>query len=308
LTVAPTLRWDVIVVDNNSTDDTRAIVTERIAAYPVPLKYLFEGKQGKANALNTGIVASDAEVIAFTDDDVRVRPQWLARGCEALGANGNYAYTGGPVLPIWETRCPRWLDSNRPDLWGTLAILDYGAEPFCFEDRHRIPVGANMAVRRELIERIGGFEPELDRKGDTLLGQGQAEFFFRSRAAGARGLYVPEMTIEHHVPASRLSLPYFRRWWFWKGVSRFRLEQIHPVSELGVDTTTLRRFLAVPRYMYREAVRELCGWIAAGLTRDPIARAKHELMLYYFAGYAREAAAQRRSRSCAVPAAAAEKQ
>ena len=61
-------------------------------------------------------------------------------------------YTGGPVLPIWEQPRPSWLDSTRTDLWGTLAILDYGAERFVFEERRRVPLGANMAVRRQLIE------------------------------------------------------------------------------------------------------------------------------------------------------------
>src|SRR6185295_12354154 len=117
----------------------------------------------------------------------------------------------------WETSCPPWLDQTRADLWGTLAILDYGAEPFAFEERRRVPLGANMAVRRSLVERIGAFSARLGRTARRLLGQEVPEFLARARAAGARGLYQPDMIVDHHVPASRLTKSYFRRWWFGKG-------------------------------------------------------------------------------------------
>src|SRR5262245_36580313 len=225
--------WNVIVVDNNSTDQTCAVVASRVASYPVKLIYLFEPRQGKSNALNTGLAATDAAIVIFTDDDVRVSEGWVEASCRALFEDPAIDYTGGPVLPIWEWLRPSWLDVKRSDLWGTLAILDYGEQPFCFEDRRRVPLGANMAVRRSLIDRIGGFDPKLGRIGDSLLGQEQAEFFCRSRAIGVRGLYVPLMSLHHHVPARRLTREYFRQWWYWKGVSRSRLEQRHRITEIG---------------------------------------------------------------------------
>ena len=279
--------WNVIVVDNNSTDATRDVVTSRIAAYPVELRYLFEPRQGKSNALNTGLAATAASIIVFTDDDVRVSEGWLAAACRPMLESAAIDYTGGPVHPIWEQPCPSWLDRTRSDLWGTLAILDYGAEPFVFEERRRVPLGANMAVRRTLIERIGGFDPRLGRTGRSLLGQEQAEFFCRSRAAGARGRYVPEMVLYHHVPASRLNKSYFRRWWFWKGVSRARLEQRHPVTELDIDLTRVVRLAGIPRFMIGSALRDAIRWMAAFVARDQAARARHEMMLWYFAGYVR---------------------
>jgi len=144
-----------------------------------------------------------------------------------------------------------------------------------------------MAVRRTLIERIGGFDPRLGRTGRSLLGQEQAEFFCRSRAAGARGQYVPEMVLYHHVPASRLNKSYFRRWWFWKGVSRARLEQRHPVTELDIDLTRVVRLAGIPRFMIGSALRDAIRWLAALVARDQAARARHEMMLWYFAGYVR---------------------
>jgi GT2 family glycosyltransferase len=292
-----TLRWDVVVIDNNATDDTRQVAAARAATYPVPLRYLFEARQGKSYALNTGLRATDAEVIAFTDDDVRVSPGWLEAACRPILDNPSIAYTGGPVRPIWEQPRPSWIDLDRADLWGTLAILDYGSESFIFEDRKLVPLGANVAIRRARLDQIGGFDAALGRRGDLLLGQEQAELFCRSRAVGARGLYVPAMVVEHHVPASRLTYDYFRRWWYGKGVSRCRLEQMHPVTEFGVDLTRVRRLAGVPQFMWRTAGRDLAAWACALGCRDSRRRVKHAMMLYYFLGYL--SACRSRSQDCA---------
>jgi len=287
----PPLVWDVLVVDNNSSDDTRQAVASRVAGYPVPLRYLFEPRQGKSNALNTGLASTVSAIVAFTDDDVRVDARWLEAGCRPILEDPTIDYTGGPVHPIWEREIPGWLDGTRSDLWGTIAILDYGTEPFVFEERRRIPIGANMAVRRSLFNRIGGFDSGLGRTGGSLLGQEQADFFCRSRAAGARGLYVPEMSLFHHVPASRLRREYFRRWWFWKGISKARLERVRPVTELGVDLSRVPKIAGVPRYMFRSAITDAVGWFRALVARRPEDQMRHAMMLCYFAGYCRGARA-----------------
>jgi glycosyltransferase involved in cell wall biosynthesis len=279
--------WDVVIVDNNSSDDTRPLVEELALNFPVPLTYLFEPRQGKSFALNTGIAASRGEIIVFTDDDVIVAPVWLDAACGPLEGARVADYTGGPVRPLWETPPPRWVDLTSGELWGTLAILDYGADAFVFEERRKVPIGANLAVDRDLIERIGGFDPELGRKGKSLLGQEQAEFLARSRAAGARGMYVPAMEVHHHVPTVRLSKRYFRRWWFWKGVSRARMDALHPVTEHGIDLRTVPHIAGVPRYMWGEAVRRLTRWAWAAVRERWTDAARHEMGFWYTVGYIR---------------------
>ena len=281
------LAWDVVVVDNNSTDQTRSVVESRQPHYPVSLRYLFEPRQGNSFGLNTGIAATRATIIAFTDDDVRVAEEWLQEGCAPMLSNPSIDYTGGPVRPIWEAPPPPWVDQTRSDLWGTLAILDYGPTSFEFEERKRVPLGANMAVRRTLFDRVGNFDTDLGRVGNSLRGQAQAEFFCRSRNAGARGVYVPAMAVEHHVPASRLTRSYFRRWWFMKGSGRHRLEQMHPRTELGVDLSQVRKTAGIPRYMYGSAVRDAGGYLRALAAGDRLGAVRHEMMLCYFAGYVR---------------------
>jgi glycosyltransferase involved in cell wall biosynthesis len=288
--VRATLAWEVVVVDNNSTDDTRSVVASRQAHYPVRLRYLFEKRQGNSFALNTGIASTNATIVAFTDDDVRVSEEWLQAGCAPMLSNPAIDYTGGPVHPIWDAPPPAWVDQTRPDLWGTLAILDYGPSSFVIEERQRVPLGANMAVRRAVFDRVGNFDTNLGRVRNSLRGQAQAEFFCRSRNAGARGLYVPAMAVEHHVPGPRLTRRYFRRWWFMKGHGRRWLEQIHPTTELGVDLSQVPKIAGIPRYMYGSAVRDIGGYVRAVATGDVLGAVRHEMMLCYFAGYVRGSA------------------
>jgi glucosyl-dolichyl phosphate glucuronosyltransferase len=288
LAVAPGRRWEAIVVDNNSSDGTRAVVERHATTFPVRLRYLFEARQGRSNALNAGIAIAAGRVIAMTDDDVRVEPGWLDAACDALARQGDIAYAGGPVRPMWEAPPPKWLDLARGDLWGTIAIQDHGAQPFVYEERRKVPLGANMAARRELFERAGVFRADLGRtSGRLVLGQEVPELLLRARAAGFRGRYVPAMAVHHHVPASRLTRRYFRRWWFGKGVSRAALERIQPVTELGLDLRQTPYVLGLPRYMFGTALRDARGYALNAVRGRAAAAFRHEMMLAFFAGYAR---------------------
>lgn len=278
------LGWEVVIVDNNSTDDTRQVVAARQAGYPVPLTYLFEGRQGRSPALNAAIESTTAPLLLFTDDDVRVEPGWLMAGVRALALAD---YVGGPVAPIWEAPPPDWLDLTRRDLWGTVAILDYGPHPFTFEDRRRVPLGANMGVRRSLIERAGLFRVDLGRSSSRRpLGQEVPDLLARARAADLRGIYEPAMRVHHHVPASRLTRGYFRRWWVGKGRSRAALESLQPITELGLDLRTVPHVGGVPRFMIGDALRDVGGYIRAALAGRAADRVRHGMRLAYVAGFA----------------------
>ncbi len=277
--------WDVVVVDNNSTDDTREVVASLIPTFPVSLRYLREPRQGKSHALNTGIAATPARIVAFTDDDVVVSRRWLAEAVAPLVAREDVDYTGGPVRAIWGAPRPRWLPAENSNLWGTIAVLDYGPDPFVFEDRRRIPIGANLAVRRSVFDRAGVFNPTLGRTGRSLLGQEQAEFFYRTRCAGIRGLYIPAMELEHHVPAVRLTQHYFRRWWFWKGIAVARLHRLHPATELGLDLRRVPRIVGVPRFAFGEVVAYARMFLAQLARRDWLKAAEAQMMLMYAVGY-----------------------
>jgi len=273
--------WDVVVIDNNSQDQTRDVVQSRLASFPVPLRYLFEARPGRSAALNAAHRATTAPLILYTDDDVHVAPGWVRSGAEALAAG--WDYVGGPVDPLWEAPRPAWLD---PTLHGTIAILDYGPSSFAFEERRRVPLGANMGVRRDLLDRIGGFREDLGRsQGRKILGQEVPDLLARARAIGARGLYVPEMRVEHHVPAARLTRSYFRKWWYGKGVSKATLELGQPLTELGIDLRGAPHVGPVPRFMLGSAARDALGYARALVSGDAASRFRHEMMLAYLTGY-----------------------
>src|SRR5689334_25387511 len=86
--------WEVIIVDNNSPDNTRDVVLDRIESFPVPLRYVMEKEQGRSAALNAGIRIAQGEILAITDDDVRVDPMWLLNAEQAPERPACY-YLGG---------------------------------------------------------------------------------------------------------------------------------------------------------------------------------------------------------------------
>jgi glucosyl-dolichyl phosphate glucuronosyltransferase len=282
--------WEVIVVDNNSSDGTRQVVEEAARAFPVELRYLFEARQGRSPALNAGIRAARGEIIATTDDDVRVPADWLtaaARGLDRTQA----AYVGGRVLPIWGGPRPAWLPNHGGRQWAVIALLDYGSEPIEFNTR--VPLGVNMAFRREAFERAGLLDPNTGRKAGTLLGQEVREWCIRARKAGVRGFYIPEMAVEHKIGAERLTKRYFRRWFYWRGISRALLYQragldMETPEETTLDFATVPHIAGVPRYLYRKALASVVGWIGATLRRDDVAAFAHETWLWFFAGILRQ--------------------
>ena len=277
-------RWEVVVVDNNSTDATRQVVEARTRAYPVPLRYVVETTQGRSAALNRAISATSAPLLLFTDDDVRVSPGWVGAGARALAQGEDYV--GGPVRPIWEAPPPRWLDLTRSDLWGTIAILDYGPHAFDFEARCRVPLGANMGVRRSLLQRAGCFRIDLGRTaGRRVLGQEVPELLARARATGLHGRYVPEMVVEHHVPAARLTRGYFARWWFGKGYSKAIFEAMQPITELGLDLRTVPHLCGVPRFMIADGLRDALACLRAIAAGQPAEQMRRAMRLAYLAGY-----------------------
>jgi glycosyltransferase involved in cell wall biosynthesis len=297
--------WEAIIVDNKSTDDTRSIVEEAARTFPVPLRYLFEREQGRSPALNAGIRAAGGDVIVTTDDDVRVEPDWLNRAGAAL-ERLRCDYVGGRVLPIWGGPKPDWLP-NGGKHWAVIALLDFGAEPIEFGVK--VPLGVNMAFRRSAFDRAGLFDPHTGRKAGTLLGQEVREWCMRAGAAGVRGFYAPELALRHIIPASRLRKAYFRRWFYWRGISRARLYQTVGLDMEAPERTTLDfhavpHIFGVPRYLYRKAVASIWHSVAATFAGNRIAAFDHELWVWFFAGICAERWRRRSvpAREAATPA------
>ena len=294
--------WEVIVIDNNSPDDTRQVVEAAAATFPVPLRYVFEAEPGRSAALNRGFRAAEGELLVTTDDDVKVEPDWLDRiaaGFETHGCD----YLGGRVLPVWPGALPAWLPARNEVLCGVIAVLDYGASPFRYGAR--VPLGVNMAIRREALRRAGEFDPRVGRKAGTLLGQEVREWCVRAHAAGLVGYYVPDVVVHHLIPQDRLTKSYFRRWYYWRGVSRailyadFGLDMGNPEGP-PPDVARTRHIAGVPRYMFRIALARMKDVAAARLAGDAMRSFDAELWLCFFGGIVRR---RWRDRRLAVPTA-----
>jgi glycosyltransferase involved in cell wall biosynthesis len=291
----PREAFDIVVADNCSTDDTRAVV----AAFAhgggaPPVHYLYVAEPGKSCAVNSALAHARGVLVAFTDDDVLPSPEWLpalARAFDDLGID----FAAGRILPRWEVPPPAWMS---PALYGVLAIPDNGNSARPIDESHDgiMPIGANMAVRRRVIERIGGLRADLGKLEGTLRTGEDHEFFLRMLHAGCRGLYVPDAVVQHWVPHDRLRRAYFRRWLHQNGQDVSKLEAAY--------TPRVRRLFGVPRHLWRQFAKDLVRAARATALGDGPARFAASLRLIWFAGYVREAWRRGGPHAIALPLAA----
>lgn len=245
------VEWEILVVDNNSNDATREVVKDFCNRYPSRIRYLFEPKPGKSNALNAGIRDARGHITAFIDDDVRVEPDWLQKLTAPL-QDRQWAGSGGRVVPEWFHPVPRWL---KPQAWyatGPLVQFDLGDKP---GELFEPPFGTNMAFRKSVFEKCGGFLPELGPRPGSELRSEDTEFGARVLAAGERLRYEPSAIVHHPVPANRINKKFFLAWWYHKGGASIR--------QFGVRPGTKYYAAGVPLYLFRNLLVWTLRWMLA---------------------------------------------
>ncbi len=221
------VQLDIIVVDNNSTDQTKRVVEEAAIVSVWPIRYLFEPQQGLCYARNQGIREARGDVLAFTDDDVIPESNWVQALVDTF-ANDHIDCVGGKVLPMWLSAPPAWLAADRGgDLWGMLAMLDHDQE-IRLMDRpsQNFIFGANMAFRAKVFHDVGMFRTDLGPKGHVALRGDDTEIVDRIFQAGKRIVYTPHAVVRHKVPAERMNKAYFRQWKFHAGRSLARFSGV----------------------------------------------------------------------------------
>jgi glycosyltransferase involved in cell wall biosynthesis len=272
--ISPELKVSVTVIDNNSTDATRETVESYRPKFNGQLQYVFEKKQGRSHALNAGINATTGDLVGMIDDDEQIDRSWFRRIHEVF-STGEVDFIGGPYVPCWPGEPPAWLPRNDG---GVLGIVSSDSR-HAFGTSEAQLMGGNAVISRATLQKVGLFSTDLGRKGKVPLADEDTDMYWRLLAAGAKGMYVPDLIIYHHIHPERLTKRYFRSWHFWRGVSSGLLDrqQPKPVAYL----------LGVPRYLFGRAIRGLLRMIkrTAQLRRDPSAMFTDELMLVDLAGF-----------------------
>ena len=222
----PSLQWELILVDNNSTDGTREIGAR--FAQRLPIRCVTERRQGLSAARNRGIAVARGELIVFTDDDVEVDPHWLQQLATTAARHPSASFFGGKILPRWEVPPPPWLAKySQTLLSGVVVHYDRGNKPQFLEANDRwMFYGANMAFRAAVFRAGHRFDETLGRQEHALISGEETALMIQLTRQGGRGFYVPEAVVYHHVPAGRMTEAYMRRWFAGMGTTRVRSGEI----------------------------------------------------------------------------------
>jgi len=250
--VPSSIQWDVLVVDNNSKDQTRGVVEGFRRRFPGRFSYVFEPKQGKSYALNTGIRQATGDVIAFIDDDVEANPHWLYNLTAPLSC-GEWAGAGGRILPEAGFVPQRWMDGRSRNGLAPLAIFDLGIEA---GELKEAPFGTSMAFRKEIFVKYGDFRTDLGpQPGTGIRNNEDSEFGSRLLAAGEHLWYEPSAVVYHAIPLKRTNRKYFQTWWFNKGRA--------DVRESGIPKDARWFIVGVPLYLLRRFVMWTLRWMVS---------------------------------------------
>lgn len=216
-------RWECVVVDNNSKDDTRQHVEAFAAEHPqLNVVYHLEQNQGLSYARNAGIAKAQGDIIAFVDDDERIVPEFVEAYVELFDSKADAMSAGGKIVAEYPTGRPEWM--SRYTEQPIANPMDFGSEVKLFPKR-RIPGGGNMAMRRSVFEEVGVFNTNLGRTGGRLIGGEESELFERMAEQGMACYYVPRAVMYHIIPESKLQSDYFERLSYNTGISqRLRAE------------------------------------------------------------------------------------
>jgi GT2 family glycosyltransferase len=259
LRIPPGIEWELIVVNNNCTDDTERVAATHAAALPV--RHVIERRQGQSHARNCAQELATGDLICWTDDDVIVDPEWLTAYVEAATRWPHAGFFGGLIRPWFAHEPPAWLRENEGFLAGMLVARDLGPAERMFP-RNEWPFGANMAFRRSAIAGHD-FNPDLGLVGNNGIRRDETDYCRRLLDAGVEGVWVPSASVQHWVGPERMTLAYVRQ--YFEGYGRGK------VREDGAGDGP--RLFGAPRWLYRAYANAAisAAWRRALRKRDWIA-------------------------------------
>jgi glycosyltransferase involved in cell wall biosynthesis len=255
--------WEVLVVDNNSSDDTKAVVADLASKLPINVRYESEPEQGLNYARNTGVRQSTGKYFSYVDDDITVSEIWLSSLLKAFEINDADA-VGGRIHLDPSIKLPKWIRADT-DMRGFLGYQDFGEEPLRLDGHNRYPFGGNMAFNRRVVERIGYFNPKLGRKGagrkrSELFKGAETDYFHRLANSGeVRIFYAPDAIVYHQVMPFQLEKKYFRTIHFNAGFQKaFHDESAYP-----------NKWFGIPRFYFSQLARGIGKYFWQAFTHGP---------------------------------------
>ncbi len=266
-------RWELLLVDNRSTD--RTVEVARAWSDRLPLRYLYEAEPGLSAARNRALAEACGRLIVFTDDDVEVDAGWLTAMMDARRRWPSAAYLAGRILPAYERPRPSWLtDACESLLAGVVIKFSPPCEPGPLAPDDPRPMGANLAFDTDILRTVGGFRTDLGRNGASLVGGEEVAVLAELERRGHRGVYVPDAIVHHHTPADRLRPRFLRRYFAAVGVAAVRMGHIPSATRLGPPLWMVRKTVAtglayLPRCLtgrpdaWIERMRAFCYYLGA---------------------------------------------
>ncbi len=232
--------FEVVVIDNGSSDRTRDVVEQRTS--DTRLKYVFEPVIGLSVARNTGAKVASGEILAYLDDDAVASQDWLQVLYSAYQNNPKLAIAGGKVSLLWPEgmQAPRWLS---PGLAANLGAYDLGDSIVSIDKPGLTPRGLNYSIRRSFLEEIGGFDPHLGRVGKKLLSNEELQMTEIALQRGWQVAYLPQAHVYHNVAPERLKRSWFLDRGWWQGISECYREQLAGKAGVGQLQRGSERFL-----------------------------------------------------------------
>lgn len=205
----PKSEYEILLVDNNCTDNTRGICETFASSHKVlRFRYVVEPEQGLSAARNKGIKEAKGDIIVYIDDDALVDAHYLRDYAEWFAAHPETMACGGPIEPLYETQEPAWMTPYTKAL--LTAWMNYGDKVREYP-KGRYPGGGNAAYRKSVFEKVGLFNTAIGRKGGNLMGSEEKDIFDKMHALHMQVLYLPTPVLHHIIPQAKLEIDYFNR-------------------------------------------------------------------------------------------------
>ncbi len=267
LNIPAGVEWEVIVADNNSKDATPAVCDE--FKTKLPLRYLFEPKQGKSNALNTSMQQALGKLHLFTDDDVDVTPDWVAQHLDAAARYPDAGFFSGRVVPRWETTPPKWVEEHSRTVLSGVTVCYQPSETEMQVTADMCGgLGANLCLRQGVLDRAGiSFRKDLGPSGGDQVRYEEVLLLRQLVEKGFPGIHIPTAIVYHRNSSERMTEKYVREYLVGEGIALARMGWIEPSKHI---------WFGVPRYLWRKCLENAILYVLTRYTRPSGVWLRHE--------------------------------